>query len=246
MVSSLALALSQIIPSLERFQTESNIQDITNAYLSFDAAIKEVITLDINSSKVVNYNIKTCQLDIFRGRLITIYLESGGKRFYNYSFYSGEITYTITGNYKSLGGLIYVYGSPKILVYSINRTTDITNIAYQTLDDKKVEKLYYNVFVTIEAMQQDVEVSFIILHLNTTMLSNGQKEYFPIINKPAKILITKIDQELKQIDLGTKNDELIIGAFTNSFSEKIIYPTAPANFNLTVNILHIYIDFSTL
>jgi len=241
MVSSLALALSQIIPSLERFQTESTMQTITNSFLSLDASIKDLLSAEINTSVTVNYNLKSGFLDVDKGRLITLFLESNGVRFYNYSFYSGEVLYSITGNYRRMGGLIYLFGDPKILVYSLNRTTSITNIAYQTLDNEKIEKLYYDVFLAIEAKNQNIEVNIVILHLNTSTI-NGQKEYFPLINRPAKILVIKANQQLEQITLGLKSDELTVGAFTNEYSEKITYPTAPANFNLIVNLMHIFID----
>ncbi|MHA1219596.1 MAG: hypothetical protein ACTSO5_13110, partial [Candidatus Heimdallarchaeaceae archaeon] len=183
MVSALGLAFSQIVPSLERFQTESDMITATNSFLSFDSEIKRLISAPDNSSSVVRYNLDSGILDLTEERKNSLIITSGGDNLLNYSYFSGEVLYRIEGNFKGSGGLIYDFGSPLLLVYSINRTTQITNIAHQSFDGYKVLKLFYSAYVNIEQVSDtEVEINFMIVNLKTTRTAEGQGEYFPIIN----------------------------------------------------------------
>ncbi|MHA1198162.1 MAG: hypothetical protein ACTSQF_02215 [Candidatus Heimdallarchaeaceae archaeon] len=221
MVSALGLAFAQIVPSLERFQTESDLTAATNTFLSFDSEIKKLISAPDGSSNVV-------------GNLL------------NYSVKPGEITYKLNGNFKGSGGVIYDFGSPLLMVYSTNRTTQMTNIVHQSFDGYKLLKLYYSMFVNVELITaSELEINFIIVHLNTTRTEAGQGEYFPVINDATMIKIAKINQYVESFDLGTQTDDVSITASTLGFSQLIEYPIAPAVFDLTLNLIHIEIYFST-
>lgn len=247
MVAALGLAFSQIIPSLERFQTESDLTAATNAFLSFDSEIKKLVNTPVNSSSVVRYNIGNGILDLEQEREVFLIINSGGSELMNYSCYTGEVVYRLNGNFKGLGGAIYDFGGPELLVYSLNRTTQMTNIVHQSFDDYKLLKMYYSVFLSIEQISEDdLEVNFIIIHLNTTRILGGQSEYFPIINTPTKIQLTKTNQIIEQYSLGNRSDDLRIEARTAGFSQSIQYPIAPYTFSLNLNLIHIYVDFSTV
>ena len=247
MVSALGLAFSQIVPSLERFQTESDMITATNSFLSFDSEIKRLISAPDNSSSVVRYNLDSGILDLTEERENSLIITSGGDNLLNYSYFSGEVLYRIEGNFKGSGGLIYDFGSPLLLVYSINRTTQITNIAHQSFDGYKVLKLFYSAYVNIEKVSDTkVEINFMIVNLKTTRTAEGQGEYFPIINTASKVMITKESQTMETYDLGWRSDDLSMTALTSDFSQNIVYPIAPETFHLTLNIIHINIDFSTV
>ncbi|MHA1686890.1 MAG: hypothetical protein ACTSYD_10890 [Candidatus Heimdallarchaeaceae archaeon] len=248
MISSLALAFSQIVPSLERFQSESDLTTTINTFLTIDAVVKRISNAPSNTSEIIRYNLDTGLLDLNNGSELILFLKSGDTIFFNQTYYLGELVYTITGNYKGLGGTIYDYGSPRIFVYSINRTDSITNIVHQTYNGYREVKLYYNAFVSIEKSSQTstINVNFVLIHLNTTYSSNGQKEYFPIINQKSKIQICKGEQILEEYNLGEQHDTLIVGGTTNTFSQLIEYPQAPASFNVTLKIVHIYIDLKVI
>ncbi len=247
MVGALGLALSQIIPSMERFQTESDLTAATNAFLSFDSEIKNLMNTPENSSSVIRYNINNGILDLLQDRELFLVVKSGGEELLNYTCYTGEVVYRLEGNFKGLGGAIYDFGSPVLLVYSINRTTQMTNIVHQTFDNYKLLKLYYSVFLNIEQVSDsEIEINFIIIHLNTTKTVEGQGEYFPIINTQTKIQITKQSQLLEIYHPGNRSDDLSIEARTTGFSQVIEYPIAPATFDLTINLIHINIDFRTV
>ncbi|MHA1259224.1 MAG: hypothetical protein ACTSRO_06235 [Candidatus Heimdallarchaeaceae archaeon] len=159
--------------------------------------------------------------------------------------YFGEAVYRINGNFKGLGGMIYDFGSPLLLVYSLNRTAQMTNIVHQSYNEYKLLKLFYNIFLNIKKVSETaIEVNFIVLHLITEEV-NGQSEYFPVINTQTKIQITKRSQNIKKFNLGEKSDDLSIEALTADFSQLIIYPIAPAAFTLSLNIISINIDFRT-
>lgn len=247
MVAALGLAFSQIIPSLERFQTESDLTAATNAFLSFDSEIKKLVNTPVNSSSVVRYNLGNGILDIEQEREIFLVISSGGNELFNHSCRTGEVVYRLNGNFKGLGGAIYDFGEPELLVYSLNRTTQMTNIVHQSFDDYKLLKLYYNIFLSIEQISEnDLEVNFIIIHLNTSRISEVQSEYFPIINTPTKIQITKSSQIIESYDLGDRGDDLRVQARTADFSQLIQYPIAPYTFSLSLNLIHIYVDFRTV
>ncbi len=246
MVAALGLAFSQIVPSLERFQTESDLTAATNTFLSFDSEIKKLISTPDNSSSVVRYNLENGILDLTQDREISLLVKSGGINLLNYTYVTGEVIYKLEGNFKGLGGVIYDFGSPLLLVYSINRTAQMTNIVHQTFDGYKILTLYYSVFLSIERINDNaLEVNFIIIHLNTPKTIEGQGEYFPIINTPTKIQIVKQSQETVTYNLGNHGDDLIIGADIVSFSQNIEYLFAPASFDLIVNLIHINMDFRT-
>lgn len=247
MVSSLALAFSQIVPSLERFQSESDLTTVINTFLAIDSVVKRTRTAPENTSEVLRYNVDTGLLDIDTGDQLFLYLKSGDVVFFNESYYLGELKYSVTGNYKGLGGSIYDYGGPRLFVYSINRTDSMTNIVHQTYNGHRDVKLYYNTFLSIETISTSiVKVYFLIIHLNTTYLGNEQKEYFPIVNRKAKIQITKTSQILEEYTFGDLHDTLTVGGTTKNFSEIIEYPKAPAAFTLNLQIVHVYMDFKTV
>jgi hypothetical protein len=247
MVSALGLAFSQIIPSLERFQTQSDLTAATNTFLSFDSEIKTLINTPDNSSSVLRYNLDNGILDLKQNREIALLINSGGVALLNKSYFTGEVEYKIAGNFKGLGGAIYDFGSPLLLVYSLNRTAQMMNIVHQTFDGYKTIQLYYSVFVSIEITSEtDVEVNFMIVHLNTSKTLDGQGEYFPIVNTQDKIQIVKLSQVIESFNLGEQSDELSIEAQTAGFSQNIAYTLAPPVFSLTVNIIHINIDFRTV
>ena len=174
-------------------------------------------------------------------------INSGGVGLLNKSYVTGEIQYKIEGNFDGLGGAIYDFGSPLLLVYSLNRTAQMMNIVHQTFDGYKSIKLYYSVFVSIEnTSETDVEVNFMIIHLNTSKSTTGQGEYFPIVNTQDKIQIVKLSQVVESINLGQQNNELTVEAQTTGFSQNIAYTLAPPAFSLIVNIIHINIDFRTV
>ena len=247
MISSLALAFSQIVPSLERFQSESQLTTTINTFLTIDAVVKRISNAPANTSEIIRYNLDTGILDVNTGSELMLFLKSGDNVFFNQTYYLGELVYTVTGNYKGLGGSIYDYGSPRIFVYSINRTDPMTNIVHQTYNGYREVKLFYKTFVSIEESSQTstINVNFVLIHLNTTYSSNGKKEYFPIINQKSKIQITKGLQVLEQYDLGEQHDTLIVGGTTNTFSQIIEYPKAPATFNVLLKVIHIYIELKT-
>jgi hypothetical protein len=85
-----------------------------------------------------------------------------------------------------------------------------------------------------------------IVHLNTSKTLDGQGEYFPIVNTQDKIQIVKLSQVIESINLGEQNNELSVEALTTGFSQNIAYTLAPPVFSLTVNIIHINIDFRTV
>lgn len=247
MVSALGLAFAQIVPSLERFQTESDLTAAVNTFLSFDSEIKKLTTSPDDSSNVVRYNLESGTLDISREREIFLILKTGGNNLLNHSVYTGEVTYKLEGNFKGSGGAIYDFGSPLLMVYSANRTTQMTNIIHQSFNGYKLLKLYYSLFVNVEiTTANQLEVNFIIIHLNTTRTEGGQGEYFPVINDATMVKISKINQYVETFDLGTQEDDLSITASTLGFSQLIEYPIAPAVFDLTLNLIHIEIDFSTV
>jgi len=247
MVAALGVAFSQIVPSLERFQTESDLTAATNTFLSFDAEIKKLINNPTNSSSVIRYNIGNGILDLEQEREIFLIINSGGSELLNYSTHTGEVVYRLNGNFRGLGGAIYDFGGPQLLVYSLNRTAQMTNIVHQSFDDYKLLKLYYSIFLNIEIVtENDLEINFMVVHLNTARIAGGQGEYFPIINTPTKIQITKIDQMIETYNLGNRSDDLRVEARTTGFSQSIQYPIAPATFSLNLKIIHIYIDFRTI
>ena len=247
MVSALGLAFAQIVPSLERFQTESDLTAATNTFLSFDSEIKRLITAPDGSSNVVRYNLNNGILDLSQDREIFLLIASGGSNLLNHSLRTGEVSYKLEGNFKGSGGVIYDFGSPLLMVYSTNRTTQVTNIAHQSFDGYKLLKLYYSLYVNVELITEtELEINFIIIHLNTTRTEGGQGEYFPIINDSTMIKISKKSQSIETYNLGTHNDDLSITANTLGFSQQIEYPIAPTTFHLTLNLIHIEIDFSTV
>jgi len=247
MVSALGLAFSQVIPSLERFQTQSDLTAATNTFLSFDSEIKTLINTPDNSSSVIRYNLDNGILDLKQSREMALMINSGGLTLMNKSYFTGEVEYKIEGNFKGLGGAIYDFGSPLLLVYSLNRTAQMINIVHQTFDGYKTIQLYYSAFVSIETTSEsEVEVNFILVHLNTSKTLDGQKEYFPIVNTQDKIQIVKLSQVIETINLGEQSDELSVRAQTTGFSQNIAYTLAPPVFSLTVNIIHINIDFRTV
>ena len=246
MVAALGLAFSQIIPSLERFQTESDLTAATNAFLSFDSEVKKLVNTPVNSSSVVRYNLGNGILDLAQDREVFLIINSGGNELFNYSCHTGEVVYRLNGNFRGLGGAIYDFGGPELLVYSLNRTAQMTNIVHQSFDDYKLLKMYYSVFLSIEPISEnELEVNFIIIHLNTSRILEGQSEYFPIINTPTKIQIIKTNQVIEPYNLGNRSDDLRIEARTSDFSQSIQYPIAPFSFSLSLNLIHIYIDFRT-
>jgi hypothetical protein len=247
MVSALGLAFAQIVPSLERFQTESDLIEATNTFLSFDSEVRRLITSPDGSSNVVRYNLDSGTLDVAQEREIFLLISSGGSNLLNYSVKPGEVTYTLEGNFKGSGGVIYDFGSPILMVYSVNRTTQMTNIVHQSFDGYKLLKLYYSMFLNVELVTEtELEINFIIVHLNTTKTEGGQGEYFPVINEETMIKIEKRSQYTETSDLGTYGDDLSITASTLGFSQLIEYPIAPAIFDLTLNIIHIEIHLSTV
>lgn len=247
MVSALGLAFAQIVPSLERFQTESDLTAATNTFLSFDSEIKRLINAPEGSSNVVRYNLGNGILDLSKSREIFLLISSGGSNLLNYSLYTGEVIYKLEGNFKGSGGTIYDYGSPLLIVYSSNRTTQITNIAHQSFNGYKILKLYYSLFVNIETItESELEINFIIIHLNTTRNEGGQGEYFPVINDSTMIKISKKSQIIETFNLGTHENDLSIAANTLDFSQLIDYSIAPVVFDLTLNLIHIEINFSTV
>ena len=246
MVSALGLAFSQIVPSLEKFQTESDLTAATNTFLSFDSEVKRLITSPDGSSNVVRYNLDSGTLDISQEREVFLLITSGGSNLLNYSVKPGEVTYMLEGNFRGSGGVIYDFGSPLLMVYSVNRTTQMTNIIHQSFEGYKMLKLYYSLFVNIEIITEtELEINFIIVHLNTTRTEGGQGEYFPVINDSTMIKIAKINQYTETRFLGTQTDDLSITASTLGFSQLIEFPIAPLVFDLTLNLIHIEIDFST-
>lgn len=246
MVSALGLAFAQIVPSLERFQTESDLTAATNTFLSFDSEIKKLISAPDGSSNVVRYNLDSGTLDVSQEREIFLLITSESSNLLNHSVKPGEITYKLNGNFKGSGGVIYDFGSPLLMVYSTNRTTQMTNIVHQSFDGYKLLKLYYSMFVNVEIITASkIEINVIIIHLNTTRTEGGQGEYFPVINDATMIKIAKMNQYVESFDLGTQTDDLRITASTLGFSQLIEYPIAPAVFDLTLNLIHIEIDFST-
>ena len=56
----------------------------------------------------------------------------------------------------------------------------------------------------------------------------------------------KESQITETYNLGNQADEITIVANTQDFSQNIVYPFAPSSFELTVNIVHINIDFRTV
>jgi len=246
MVSALGLAFAQIVPSLERFQTESDLTAATNTFLSFDSEIKKLISAPDGSSNVVRYNLDSGTLDVSQEREVFLLITAESGNLLNYSVKPGEITYKLNGNFKGSGGVIYDFGSPLLMVYSTNRTTQMTNIVHQSFDGYKLLKLYYSMFVNVELITaSELEINFIIVHLNTTRTEAGQGEYFPVINDATMIKIAKINQYVESFDLGTQTDDVSITASTLGFSQLIEYPIAPAVFDLTLNLIHIEIYFST-
>ena len=246
MVGALGLAFSQIVPSLERFQTQSDLTAATNTFLSVDSEIKNLIKSPDNSSSVIRYNLATGILDLKQEREIFFTVKSGGVTLLNQSYLPGEMVYTIEGNFRGLGGAIYDFGSPVLLVYSLNRTAQMMNIVHQSFDGYKTVQLYYSTFVSIETISEDeVEVNFMIVHLNTSRAADGQGEYFPIVNTEDKIQIIKQSQTVDSFNLGSQSDELSIEAQTIGFSQNIGYTLAPPIFSLIVNVIHINIDFRT-
>lgn len=247
MVAALGLAFSQIVPSLERFQTESDLTAATNTFLSFDSEIKKLVNTPENSSSVVRYNLGNGILDLTENREISFLIQSRGSTLLNYSDTKGEVIYKLEGNFKGSGGVVYDFGSPLLLVYSLNRTAQMTNIVHQTFDGYKLLTLHYSVFLNIEEISENaLEVNLIMIHLNTEKTIDGQGEYFPIINTPTKIQMIKQSQEIETYNLGNQADELTIVASTQDFSQNVVYPFAPSSFELTVNIVHINIDFRTV
>ncbi len=247
MVSALGLAFSQVVPSLERFQTESDMITATNSFLSFDSEIKKLISAPGNTSSVIRYNVDSGILDLTEEIENQLTITSGGVQLFNYTYSPGEVHYRLDGNFKGSGGQIYVFGNPNLLVYSINRTTQITNIAHQSFDGYKVLRLFYSAYINIEKVTDtEIEINFMIFNLKTTKTVEGQGEYFPIINTASKIMITKESQTTDFYDLGTRNDDLSITASSTGFLQNIVYPIAPETFHLTLNIVQINIDFSTV
>lgn len=247
MVSALGLAFSQIVPSLERFQTESDLTAATNTFLSFDSEIKKLITSPDNSSSTVRYNIGNGLLDLTQERIVSLGIYSGGTLLRNLSAIPGEVYFKLEGNFRGSGGVIYDFGSPVLLVYSTNRTTQVTNIAHQSFDGYKLMKMFYSIYLNIEQITDtELEINFIVIHLNTTRTSEGQGEYFPLINNPTMIKIAKISQETDTYNLGYRNDDLSVSARTLGYSQIIEYPIAPVTFHLTLNIININIYFSTV
>ncbi len=247
MVSALGLAFAQIVPSLERFQTESDLTAATNTFLSFDSEIKKLINAPDESSNVVRYNLDNGILDLSREREIFLLINTGVSNLLNHSVYTGEVTYKLEGNFKGSGGVIYDFGSPLLMVYSTNRTTQMTNIVHQSFEGYKLLKLYYSLYVNIEIITaSQLEINFIIVHLNTTRTEGGQGEYFPIINDSSMVKIAKINQYVETFNLGTQTDDLSIRASTIGFSQLIEFPISPLEFDLTLNLIHIGIDFSTV
>lgn len=247
MVSALGLAFAEIVPSLERFQTESDLTAATNTFLSFDSEIKKLITAPDDTSYTVRYNLDSGKLDIFQDREIFLLITTGQNNLLNYSVRPGEVAYRLDGNFKGSGGVIYDFGSPLLMVYSNNRTTQMTNIIHQSFNGYKMLKLYYSLFVNVEIITQtQLEINFIVVHLNTTRTEGGQGEYFPIINDATMIKIAKKNQYTESYDLGTHGDDLRIKASTIDFSQLIEFPIAPAVFDLTLNIIHVEIYFSTV
>ncbi|TFG09978.1 hypothetical protein EU534_01545 [Candidatus Heimdallarchaeota archaeon] len=246
MVSALGLAFSQIVPSLEKFQTESDLVAATNTFLSFDSEIKKLISSPDGCANVVRYNLESGTLDVSQEREIFLLITAGGINLFNNSVKPGEVAYTLEGNFRGSGGVIYDFGSPILMVYSVNRTTQMTNIIHQSFNGYKMLKLYYSLFVNVEIITETkMEINFIVIHLNTTRTEGGQGEYFPVVNEATMIKVEKKNQYVETYDLGTRTDDLSITASTLGFSQLIEYPIAPLIFDLTLNIIHIEIDLST-
>ena len=246
MLSAITLAFSQVLPSVEKFQASSDFVAAENTFMNIDSSIKKLINSPENASEIIRYEINKGILDMSFDRSINLAIESEKVVIFNYSTLLGQLTYHLDGHYKGYGGSIYSVGSPDLLVYSPNRTTDVTNIVYQTFDGYKLLKLYYDIFVSIENVKSDeVEVNFILINLNTTHVNNNQKEYFPLINTEAKLELSKRAQILKSYSLGTFSTDLTINAETSNYLQKLDYDYAPStSFSLVVNIITVDINFS--
>ncbi|MCK4844471.1 MAG: hypothetical protein KAS95_02245 [Candidatus Heimdallarchaeota archaeon] len=248
MVSSLGLALAQIIPAIENFQTQSNLTAATNNFLNIDAVIKQLVNKPENSSEVVRYGISNGVLDVYtNGNPIMLIIESEGLLIDESNYTMGELVYVLNGNFKEVSGTVYDFGDPQILVNSINRTAQVTNIVHQTLEGQKVLKLSYSVFMNVEYVSDnELEINFILIHLNTSKTADGQGEYFPVINTETKIQVRKQSQVVNSTYLGTYGDFLTIKAQSSDFFQVVDYPLAQASFDLTLNVMHIYIEFRTI
>ena len=248
MLSAITLAFSQVIPSVEKFQASSDFVAAENTFMNIDGSIKKLINSPENASEIIRYEIGKGILDMSFDRSINLTIESEKVVIFNYSILLGQLTYQLDGHYKGNGGSIYSVGSPDLLVYSPNRTADVTNIIYQTFDDYKMLKLYYDIFVSIENIKTDeVEVNFIIINLNTTQVDSYQKEYFPLINSEAKLELSKRAQIIKSYSLGTFSTDLSINAESSNYLQKLDYDYAPStSFSLVVNIITVDINFSVI
>ncbi|MHA1302409.1 MAG: hypothetical protein ACTSQE_10430 [Candidatus Heimdallarchaeaceae archaeon] len=248
MLSALALAFSQIIPSVERFQSSSNFVAATNTFLSFDNSIKRLMNSPDNTSEVLRYDLSTGVLNVANTRQLNLSLTSQLNTVFTYETLLGELVYKLEGNYEGEGGVVYDFGGPLLLVYSINRTTQMTNIIHQTFSGYKLLKLYYSIFLSIENVKSDVvEVNFLIVHLNTTRTADGRGEYFPIINSEAKIQVKKQSHIIDSYYVGNFSTDLNILAETSSFAQTLNYAYTPSTtFALYVNIININIDFRTV
>lgn len=251
MIAALSLAFSQIIPTLERFQTQSDLTLATNTFLNFNSAITRLINSPDNSSSVVRYNLPSGELNLKAGSSISLLVLSNGDEIFSTSITKGELIFTLYGNYRSQGGPVYDIGDPTLLSYSTNNTESMTNIVRQTFDNYKELKLFYNVFATIEETSVfDIVVNFFVLELDTILKSDGINEiseYFPIINSQTNVKIQKASQELEESQtFELINGDLSIGAQTSNYFQEEQYEPRSSTFGLTVNIYTIKILFSTI
>ncbi len=247
MIAALSLAFSQIIPTLERFQTQSDLTLATNTFLNFDSAITRLINSPDNSSSVVRYPLPSGELNLKPGTPISLLVMSNGDEIFSTSITKGELIFTLYGNYRSQGGPIYDIGDPTILAYSTNNTERMTNIVRQTFDNYKALKLFYNVFATIEETATfDIVVNFFVLELDTVSKSDETNEYFPIINSQTNIKILKASHELESNTFDLINGDLSIGGQSSTFFQEETYEPRYSTFGLTVNIHTIKILFSTI
>ncbi len=248
MVSALALAFSQIVPSLEIFQTESDITTAKNTFMDFDYSIQNLVSSPVNSSSTLRYTLTNGILDITTSRHLDIIILSGTSSILEYSTVQTETVYSFSGNFKGQGGVVYYIGTPQLLVYSINRTNSLTNIVQQTFDDQKLVRLYYDIFVTIKPITSTLlEIDFLFLNFTTQKNELGLSEYFPVINKECKIQITKTSFIRESYNFESNNGLLEIKAMTSTFSQSLTYALTPSiPYDLIINFMSIEIDFKTI
>ncbi len=249
MLLALSLAFSQILPSVERFQSNSQFAAATNTFYNFDSSIKRIINAPDNDSELLRYELSDGSLDIINTNSINISIISQSSIVFSHQTVLGELKYTLNGRFSGDGGKAYDIGDPLLMVYSVNRTTHLTNIIHQTMKGYMNLLLYYDIFLSIDNVKEDViQVNFLIIHLNTTRSTNtNQEEYFPIIDTQSKILITKQSHTIDSYYVGNYSTDLKVEAESQDFAQTINYAEAPTTtFALYVNIININIDFKAI